>query len=677
MIYLPVLTELKVANYGLFPGEPHGSGIAWSFRPGLSLFAGINGLGKTTLLMMILRSFTGPYDLTGDGVPQALGVALPQSPVPLRPRGKSFFAQRVADAAENAEATLSATIGERHLRISRRLKDLFLQRCELDGEPFDLPSAKGEREVPLQSKLAELMGLGSFVDALLVLHHVILFHENRPGALWDPNAQRQILRALCLDRHDASRVAELERSLQSADSQARNIHARITATETDLREAQRRESGSRGVLAQLEAEQKLLDAELEEAARLEATLEQLEEDRQEARLAHERVKIEREEAVGAIERLKYTALFGLFPNMDDTTRLVLSRIMTENRCLVCNADAIEKRLELEDQIARGCCPVCGAEPSSQDSVIAPHEFEQAKLDRARDRAERAKREEETKSQQLRDFTIEYDRTIERLSYVRQLIQERKRKDKRLRSELPQSTTSIEYESTLKTLRNQFRHWEGTRATRLQELRTLLDSKEDIITAKSEQLMDTFAELTQALLVEEVRLAQVSAEPRYMQAPGRAEDRLRVPAYAAEMTAADRSGFVRRNAPSDVSESQRELVDLAFRLALVRVFAGDSACTFVMETPEASLDGLAMERVGRALATFAAANDNRLVVTSNLTNAGLITALFGGPTTTKRQVRDRLQRVLNLLQVAAPNRALLQDKEPYDTLLQQVLSGTDE
>ena len=361
--------------------------------------------------------------------------------------------------------------------------------------------------------------------------------------------------------------------------------------------------------------------------------------------------------------------------MDDTTRLVFSRIMTESRCLVCNADAKDKRLELEEQIARGCCPVCGAEPDSQDSVISPHEFEQAKLDKARQRAELAKREEETKSQQLHDFTIEYDRTVEQLSRVRQSIQERKRKDKRLRSELPQTTTSREYESALKTLRNQFRQWEATRATRLQELRTLLDSKEDIITAKSNELMDTFARLTQALLVEEVRLVQVSAEPRYMQAPGRPEDRLRVPAYAAEMTAADRSGFVRRKDPTDVSESQRELVDLAFRLALVKVFAGDSACTFVMETPEASLDGLAMERVGQALASFAAANDNRLVVTSNLTNAGIITALFGGPATTKRQVRDRSQRVLNLLQLAAPNRALLQGRERYNALLQQAISGT--
>ena len=159
----------------------------------------------------------------------------------------------------------------------------------------------------------------------------------------------------------------------------------------------------------------------------------------------------------------------------------------------------------------------------------------------------------------------------------------------------------------------------------------------------------------------------------MQAPGHAEDRLQVPAYAAEMEAADRPGFIRRADSSEVSESQRELIDLAFRLALVEVFGG--SCTFVMETPEASLDGLAMERVGRALTTFADENDNRLVVTSNLSNAGIITALFGGPIP-KGQSNARMQRVLNLLEVAVPNHALLQNRERYDTLLQNAVAGVD-
>ena len=676
MIRLPVLTELKVTDYGLFPGNPRGSGIVWSFRPGLSLIVGINGLGKTTLLTMILRSLTGPYDLTGDGEPGRLKVILPEKPASLRSQLTSSFGRRVADGAENAKVELSAEIGKTKLTILRKLKDLYLVDLALNEQPVEMPSTGDKREGKFQSQLTELMGLSSFVDVLLVLHHLIFFHENRPGALWDPNAQRQLLRALCLDREDASRVAKLERDLQSADSQARNIHAHITSMKGRWRNALYREAGSESVLAEIEAEQNLLDAELMEVERLGEALEGLDDDRKDARLAHERAKIEREDAVGAIERLKYTKLLRHFPSMDDTTRLAMSRIMTDDRCLVCNASARNRRIELEQQVAQGYCPICGAAPESQDNVVAPHEFDQAKLERERKRAETAKSEEKTQSRQLQEFTDKYDQTLRKLARVRQTTEERKRKDQRLRSELPERTTSREYESWLKRLGSEHREQQEVGATCLRDLRSLLKDRESSITAKSNELVETFSKLIQALLVEEVRLVRICAEPRYMQAQGPYQDRLdrlQVPAYAAEMTAPDRPGFSQRKDPSEVSESQRELIDLAFRLTLIGVFG--SPCTFVMETPEASLDGVAMERVGRALAAFSATKDNRLVVTSNLTNSGIIKALFGD-STPKEQASARWQHVLNLLEIAAPNRALLEDGERYIALLKAAVSGTD-
>ena len=670
MARLPILTELRVSDYGLFPGDPPGSGITWSFQKGLSLIAGINGLGKTTLLTMILRSLTGPYDLTGEGVSQSLGVILPPKPARLSRQQIKFFRQRVADDAELAKVALSANIGETAVTIARRLSDLSLEGLTINGQPAELPRAARDREENFQAKLTELIGLSSFVDVLLVLHHVILFHENRPGALWDSNAQRQLLRALCLDEENASRVVALERKLQSADSQARNIHARMTAFERQRDDALRREAGAEGVLAQLQAEQNLLDAELAECQRLQEVLEELDEHRKDARLAHERAKIEREDAAGAFERLKYSALLRHFPSMEDTTRLVISRIMSDGRCLACNAPATDKRAELEDQIERGCCPICGAEPESQDNVIGPHEFDQIKREREQERAARAKQEEDKTFQELRDSTTAYDKTITQLEKSRRSIQERTRREKRLRARLPDTTTSREYDNVLNTLRNELRERQEQRATHLRELRALLTDRKEAMTRRSSALVKTFAALIEKLLVEKVRLVQVSAEPRYMQAPGQAEDRVQVPAYAAEMTTAGRPGFIRRNYPDEVSESQRELIDLAFRLALVQVFGG--SCTFVMETPEASLDGVAMERVGLALASFANKDDNRLVVTSNLTNAGIINALFDGSASEQR-AQSRMDRVLNLLQVAAPNRALVADRTRYEALLDEAVS----
>ena len=675
MIHLPVLTKLEVREYGLFPGDPRGDGIVWPFRQGLSLIAGINGLGKTTLLTMILRSLTGPYDLTSTGEPPLLSVVLPPKPVALRPDHTKFFERRVADGAKNATVTLSAQIGESHVTIRRRLKDISLESLAVDRRPVELPTIGEKRERTFQNLLTNLVGLASFVDVLLVLHHVIMFHENRPGALWDPNAQRQLLRALSLDTDDAARIVSLERALQSADSQARNIHARITATERQRRKALQREAGAEGILAAIEAEQELLDAELREVERLQDLLERFDEARKTARLAHERAKIERENAVGSVERLKYTALLNHFPTMDDATRLVMSRIMTENRCLVCNTVAEEPRLELERRIADGRCVVCGTKRStSTGNLISLPAFSEAQLKRERERVARAKLEEETVAQQLSDATTEYDKALNRLAEVRRSIDERKRKDRRLRAKLPQSTTSLQFDSVLKALRADHRDWRERRAIAVRDLGSLLASRKETITAKSTQLVNAFLALGQALLIDNVRLAQVTAEPSYMQAPGDAHERLHVPAYAAEMEAADRPGFVRRGSSSEVSESQRELVDLAFRLALVEVLGGP--CTFVMETPEASLDGLAMQRVGGALSEFANSGTNRLVVTSNLSNAGIITALFGGPAT-DQPAEERLERVLNLLQVAAPNRALGENRSHYMKMLWSAVTGAEQ
>ena len=66
--------------------------------------------------------------------------------------------------------------------------------------------------------------------------------------------------------------------------------------------------------------------------------------------------------------------------------------------------------------------------------------------------------------------------------------------------------------------------------------------------------------------------------------------------------------------------------------------------------------------------------NRLVVTTNLTNGGIVTAMFEA-TERESGLASRLHRVLNLLKVAAPNRALIQDQERYQALLEETVVGT--
>ena len=671
MVQFPVFTELRVEDYELFPGSPPGSGIAWPFQQGVTVIAGINGLGKTTLLLMILRSVAGRYDLTEDGAGQSLSVVLPTKPVRLKASHLRIFGRRVSDGAVNAKVEVSAKIGKSAITIRRRLDNLSLERLTIDEQPVELPVAADKRETVFQSRLTELIGLGSFVDVLLVLHHVVLFYESRPGALWDTNAQRHLLRALCLDRNDARRVVRLERELQTADSQARNVHARITKTQGRFNETLWQEAGAEGVRAELAAEQKLLDAELQDAARLEQALQQLDDERKRARLAYERAKIMREEADGAVEQLKYTALLKRFPSMDDTTRLALSRIMAEGRCMVCSSPAPERQKELEEQVRRGHCPICGAEPEVQENVIALYEFDKARLVRERERAAQAKREEEAQLAELNDSASRHGKTLSQWRSVQESMRARTEKNKELRAHLPQTVTSKDYENQLKILRSEHDEWQASRASHLEELRALFADRQDVITVGSKELVRAFSELIKGLLVDEVQLVQVTVHPRYLESPGQPEERVEVPAYAAEMRGAARQALTRRGDPSEVSESQRELIDLAFRLALLTVFGG--ATTFAMETPEASLDGITMERVGRTLARFASKDGNRLVVTNNLTNANIVTAMFEA-TEPRVELGSRNSRVLNLLKVAAPNRALIQDRERYEALLEAAVEG---
>ena len=675
MVTMPVLTNLVMEGYGLFPGSPPGAGVQRPFEPGLTVIVGINGLGKTTLLTAILRALTGPFDLTGEGAPGEMGVSMPEKPVALRQKPISFFRQRVADEAANAVVRLSASFGPRRFMVARNLSDLSLIEYTIDEVPVTLAGNRTQREQAYQNSLADLMGLGSFVDVLLVLHHVVLFQEDRPGALWDENAQRQILRALFLDKDDARRVAELERKVQSADSQARNINARITATEADLKKARQEEAGSQAAAATLEAEQKLLDAELAEKARLESALGELEQERQDVRLDHEKAKIAREESSGAVERLKYSALATLYPDMDDASRLVIARILTRAKCLVCDADAERKRDELEALLAKGICPACGAPPEDQHNVVGKYKFEQAKLDAAQETARIATIEEGAKGGRLSEIAATYERTLTKSLALRSSIEDRRARHRRLRSQLPDGVTSREIENALITLRRQHLEWTTALAASVRQLSTLLAQKEDLISSRAADVMSNFVTLTDDLLAEPARLAEVKLTPRYTQAERASGGaRLSFPAYKAEMVAANRSGFVRRQDPTDVSESQRELIDLAFRLSLVRVAAPDVDATFVMETPEASLDGVAMDRVGKALANFASISANRLIVTSNLSNAGLITSLFGGPSKSKKETESRRRRLLDLLRVAAPNRALERDRVAYERLLEEAITG---
>jgi hypothetical protein len=141
-----------------------------------------------------------------------------------------------------------------------------------------------------------------------------------------------------------------------------------------------------------------------------------------------------------------------------------------------------------------------------------------------------------------------------------------------------------------------------------------------------------------------------------------------PAFQLDLSAAGFEVLVPRDGPDQVSESQREFIDLAFRMALMDVAGSGGVGTLVIDAPESSLDAVFVSRAATVLMRFATANNmNRLVMASNLVEGQLI------PTLLKTAAADASPaQLVNLFELAEPTAAVRQLREEYDRALAKVL-----
>jgi hypothetical protein len=231
MINLPVLDHLDVSGYGLFPGSsPSSRGLHIDFKPGITLILGANGLGKTTLINILYRLLTGPADIPGLAARSDLGTKR-LTPSELRPPARAIFAQRVLDGATGARGRLAVSFGSHAITIERRLDNLTLVSFTIDGKV--VPNAG---EGPFQDQILRLVGVWSFGDWILLLRYLMFYFEDRRALVWDPTAQRQLLRLLFLPPSTAKKWTEDEREILELDSRMRNLSAALYREERELAE---------------------------------------------------------------------------------------------------------------------------------------------------------------------------------------------------------------------------------------------------------------------------------------------------------------------------------------------------------------------------------------------------------------------------------------------------------
>ncbi|MCK8467154.1 AAA family ATPase [Microbacterium sp. KSW4-16] len=666
MIRFPVLESARIDDFGLYPGLGE-QGVDIRFDTNLSVIVGANGLGKSTLLLMLFRTLTGPTDIPGAVRDGELGSAKLE-PKGLNRNERRTFAARVSDGAQNASATVTIRLGEAVIKITRSLRDLTLTEWTVDNvaQPTD--------ESAYQNGIATACGVWSFADWILILRYVTFYMDDRQVLFWDRSAQKQLLRSLFLSPSEAEHWVSLERRVLELDSRQRNFRnvyngessrvARLVAPDSAAHADLHNELTA--LIAQDEADLQTQEALLEEIAAL---------DERRAKTNLERLQsIQRlDEASRAYEHSKLVALTAQFPTTSDTALFIWNQLLADETCLLCGNEAPHVRAELENRLATHHCIVCASDRSSTVNADA------APVDLGVERSERAWADLEAHRESVHFTEIEHEEVQQSLREARaqsaELEVRRSITDRRigaLRSQLPPDVDGFMRDrSQLSSMRARLDELTAQLAVEAESFNSFVAEKTGAILASANAIKDRFDHYAALFLLGRGELMWSPREERI----GQSSHRVTFPAYELQLIRNDSDSETDaasvRSGMDEVSESQKEFIDLAFRMALIEAAGGQSGATLVIDTPESSLDRVFSKRAASVLSDFATSAGNRLLVASNLTDGQLIPQLIGA---TNEQSGEFV--ILNLLDVARPTPAVrelgAEYREAYDRLMESVV-----
>lgn len=666
-IALPVFKDLAVDDYQLFPGSK-AVGLHHAFIPGVTVIAGINGIGKTTLLNVMLRLLLGPYN------PQKVNpfeVGAKSHELVRWKHARRFFTSRVADGAISAVARATVSIGDHTLIIARALKDLSITYLEFDGEELDPTDAEYERVV------LEASNAATRYDFDFLVRYLVFFLEQRVPLFWNERGQVETFRILLCEAVLANEFQALEDDIRNKDSLFRNIRWQANGRKKRLADQMAGFASSSGQAAKVVALREAAMGLREKESDLVRAISERSEERSEIRTRLLLTKIELEETQRANEALQQGFLASVFPGTSESARHVFSTLLSNRGCTVCGNRTNRGVGRLEHLLAHGQCPVCESPPSEQERVVdqAPpstEALEQAagNVTRLQKAVSGLERRESELGDELRELFAEQ-------AAVKQEQANRVAELQTANASLPATPEELQQLELQVKLDSDELKDKGAELERLYaEYETLLKAVEQRVTQISEKVQARFAQYAQAFLSEHCHLGQAS----YRSDLGESRT-FTYPCFQVFMTSAvSPDQETQRTEVEDVSESQREFIDLAFRMALIAAATQDSARSMlVIETPEASLDAYFVDQAGTMLKNFATgegADSNVVIVSSNLATQNMIGALLGftGPERKWPSARTVQKRVINLLQEGAPNAALRERRDFYEGFLNKATHG---
>jgi peptidoglycan hydrolase CwlO-like protein len=671
MANFPVLERVRVTEYGLYVGTADKPGLDHYFVDGVNIIVGINGLGKTTLLNILLRSLSGASDVPGDDT-------LGDKKRRLIPVERNWFRNRVPDDAVNAKSTIWFKLGERHFEVTRSLANLDVTELWVDQQ--QVPHGRAaELEAAYRDAVQTAAGLSSFDDFVFLLRYVVFYLEDRRSLVWDPAAQGDILGILFGDMGERTRYVELFNDLLSKDSEYRNMHAVVHGRKRKLDKQNSTIEGG-----QIEMLVKTLDERRVQLKELAARKNELSRTRDGLReqIENRRQDIHERRASLAAQLNSFYESF--FPSLDGPARYLLAHFEAGVGCLVCGSKGKEVIQRVAAKLMMNICPVCDSPLEDAHSPVTDP-FTGEAIEAQRQEITEVEANLATMVVPLQSADEDYSTTSAELVLATGTIVELERQLKVLGQSVPSVMAQRdELQKQMMSFEAVLNQLDVERVELGKQFKDLAEIIHHDVQAVSADIETTFSAYISGFLAEQ---CEIKYSPRYRQLGQRANtEQFPFPHFIPALTSGvHRGGATVREAGQSVSESQKEFIDLAFRMALLALAAPGAPTMLILETPEASLDSVFVPRAADLLRRFATrtgtARGTRLIASSNVNREEMIPALFGAYPDQRfyGQVVDeqlsempdmipsdaRESHVLDLLRIAAPTRALDRFRAAYE------------
>lgn len=588
------LKTIKITGFSLYAAVPQ---VIVDFDKPVTCLAGANGLGKSTFLNIITYALTGivkkpNYNFKGFSDIRKANYA------------REYFEGRIrTDDSQIAEVELTLQIGNDLISIKRNFKNggELISWC-LNREPDQLV------EKDYENKITQLTNLKTFEQFIFLVQYVLLFDESRETVFWNISVLTNAINLLLgLDSENASKLDELNRTIDKFDSDYRNTQWQITKIRNYILELEKDKNLlSSSQIDQIVKKYNELVTELDEtkdgASEIYKKLNSINSILSE--LSAKKYHLQK------LYDYEYSNIFNGTSGIEKIkNNSIIKDIFESQICPICNEKHIDINIIL-DAIEEVKCPLCNSTIVEKEDVnleqLKQLDLELGKLSRELSNLYTDKETNET-------LLHEYEKLCEekklQISEIETLPVFQKYRSQNIDNTSVELIIKQNYEN-INVLSIKLEEYKSKRDTAKEEARILRDKISEKLSLIQGDFIPIFKNLASKFLGLDVSLRFDETDKHH-----RAEYK-----FVLEI------GNTDRVYNHQLSESQRFFLDIALRMALI-IFVGrqNPGGILLLDTPEGSLDIAYETNAGTMLAEYSI-QEKQLILTANVNSSGLLSQL---------------------------------------------------